>query len=249
MRICAAIIIAMAIFFLAPGARAQSPRLLSVDLAEKSIDITTGFDGARLILYGTAREPGDIAVTVQGPSTSLVVRRKDRVLGIWMNRESVKFENVPIYYDLALSRTERDIGSYDMMHRNDIGLDALHFETNDNIDPATVDIFREALIRNRQAQGLFPLEPKPITFLDDHFFRASFYLPSNVPTGLYRVRTFLIRSGEVIDRHVTEIRVAQTGASAEIYLFAQNQSLAYGVIAVLMALLFGWGAHIILRRE
>ena len=70
-----------------------------------------------------------------------------------------------------------------------------------------------------------------------------------MPTGRYQVNAFLIRDGEVIDRHITEIKVAQTGVSADIYLFAQNHSLAYGVIAVLMALFFGWGAYIVLHRE
>lgn len=228
---------------------AQPPDLLSVDLAEKSIDISTGFNGAQLVIYGTRKQQGDIAITVSGPTETMMVRRREQILGIWMNRKSLRFENVPSYYDLALTRKESDIAAMDTLLRYDIGLDALQFETRENADPSRVDTFREALIRNRQGQGLFPLEPRPIKFIDNNFFRAAFYLPANVPTGIYRVRTFLIEDGQVLDSKENEIKVAQTGLSAEIFLFARRQSLAYGVIAVLMALFFGWGAYVLLRRE
>lgn len=230
--------------------RAQVPEALSIDLAEeKTIDITTGFDGARLVVYGTRTDPGDIVVTVRGPTETMVVRRKESLLGIWMNRTSVRLDGVPSYYDLALTRPENDIASADTRHRQDIGLDALHFETLDNVDAAVTDTFREALIRNRQSQGLFPLEPKSIFFINDNFFRVPFYLPSNVPTGIYKVKALLIRDGTVLATQERTVKVAQKGFSARVYIFAQTQPFAYGVLAVMIALFFGWGAYIVLRRE
>ncbi|MBI2235209.1 MAG: TIGR02186 family protein [Micavibrio aeruginosavorus] len=245
LRFC---LIIAALVMLSSGA-AQAQRLLMIDLAEKAVDITTGFDGSRLVVYGTKRAEGDIAVTVRGPAYRMVVRRKDRVLGLWMNRKAVSFEEVPAYYDMALSRREADLAPADVLRRYDIGLDALRFETREEVATDVSDAFREAMIRNRQTEGLFPLEPRPIVFMDDGFFRANFYLPANVPTGVYKVRAFLIRDGVVQDSQETEIKVAQTGFSAEVYLFSLKQSLAYGVLAVMMALFFGWGAYVILRRE
>lgn len=232
-----------------PVALAQPPRALHVDLTEKSIDITTGFDGARLTVYGTRKEPGDIAIAVRGPAESMVVRRKQNTFGVWMNRQSVVFDAVPSYYDIALSRTESDIAPLDTRHRYDIGVDAMQFDTREEIAPQTRDSFREALIRNRQAAGLLPLEPKSVNFISSEFFRADFYFPSNVPTGIYRVRAFLIRDGEIVESNETEIKVAQNGFSASVFLFAKTQSLAYGVICVMVALFFGWGAYAVMRRE
>jgi len=245
------IVFALLLFlFLLPGpAKAQSGNLLSVDLAEERIDITTGFNGAELIVYGTRKQQGDIAITVSGPTENMVVRRKEQTLGIWMNRKALRFENIPSYYDLALTRKESDIAPNEILLRHDIGLDALHFDTREDAESSMVDTFREALIRNRQGQGLFPLEPKPVRFIDNDFFRANFYLPANVPTGIYRVRTFLIQDGNILDSQENEIKVAQTGFSAEIFLFARKHALAYGVIGVMMALFFGWGAYVLLRRE
>jgi len=242
-------LIAMIVLFFPLEARAQSPRLLTVDLAQKRIDITTGFHGAELSVYGVKKDKGDIAVVIQGPSQSMVVRRKSRVLGVWMNSSSFQFDNVPVYYDLALSRPENIIAPYETRHRYDIGIDSLSFEPRDDRDDAVTDTFREALVRNRQGQKLFPVEPGKVVFLEENFFHADFYLPSNVPTGIYTVHTYLIRDGEVADRVSTELKVAQTGVSANIYVFAVNNGLAYGLVSVLLALFFGWGAQMILRRE
>ena len=237
------------ILFFVPYANAQPPGMLNIDLAEKSIDITTGFDGARIIVYGIRKQQGEIAVIIRGPEQNMVVRRKARLLGIWMNNKSVSFNDVPGYYDLALSLPARDIAPFALLHRNNIGLDALDFQTDDSEDAELVSSFREALIRNQQGKGLFPLEAKPVEFIDDNFFKVYFDLTSNVPAGIYRVDAFLIRDESIVDVKTVELKVAQNGFSAEIFLFAHNQSLVYAVLAVLMALFFGWGAYTLLRRE
>ena len=233
---------------LAQPAAAQTSTPLSIDVAERSIDITTGFDGAQLVVHGARRAAGDVAVILRGPEQNIVVRRKTRVLGLWMNGRAMAFHDVPGFYDLAVSRPASQLAPFDELRRYNIGLDALDFETRED-DSNIVSGFREAMIRSQQVHGLFPLEPKPVNFIDVDFFRVDFTLPANVPAGLYRIDAYLIKDGAVTASRNTEIKVAQGGMSAEIYLFAHNQSLLYAFIAILMALFFGWGAHILLRRE
>jgi len=228
-------------------AEAQSSRPIAVDLASSSVDITTGFTGSRIVIFGIREEPGDVAVVVTGPTRRTVVRRKDQILGMWMNKESVEFLDVPVYYDYAVSVREPLIA--EELRENNIGLNALDFRAVGDEDDATVFGFKEALIRNRQGRGLYPPEPENIIFLNDNFFRVDFYMPSNVPTGEYSVRTFLFQDGKLRDVQTNSLRVAQTGFSARLYLFAHKQSLAYGLVAVFMAVAFGWSANTLLRRD
>jgi uncharacterized protein (TIGR02186 family) len=244
------IILSLVLFALfAPAAMAQPSANLNIDLSERSIDITTGFNGAKIVVYGTRRGEGDIAMIIRGPEQSIVVRRKSRVLGVWMNSQSLRFNDVPGFYALALSRPAESVAPLSVLRRYNIGLDALVFETDDGNDAEKIDTFREALIRTQQMKGLFPMEPGPVNFVDNDFFKVEFKLPANVPAGIYRVDTFILRDGVVTDTRSAELKVAQNGFSAEIFLFAHNQSLAYAVIAILMALFFGWGAHSLLRRD
>jgi uncharacterized protein (TIGR02186 family) len=213
------------------------------------VDITTGFDGADLVVFGTQRAKGDVALVLRGPAQRMTVRRKVRVLGIWANKPGVTFDNVPSFYDFAMNRAERDIAPADVLRRHDIGLNSFDFEPLREEDADRVARYREAMIRNQQARGLFPLEPKKIDYVGRDFFRVTFHVPSHVPTGSYVLEAFLIDNGQVIERQRVDMKVAQTGTSAQIYLFAQYQPFIYGLAAVLMALFFGWGAQAVLRRD
>ncbi len=222
---------------------------LTVDLAEKSVNITTGFTGANLSLFGVKEQAGDIAIVIEGPSRRMVVRRKGQAAGIWMNVDSVNFLNVPVYYDLALSRAEHDIAAADILREQEIGLDSLNFEPVNREDVEVALRFREALIRNKQAQGHFPLEPKDIIFLSNNFFRANFYMPADVPTGEYIIKTYLFKNGAVLGKRETKLRVGQVGFSARVYRFAHFQGLAYGLLSVALAIVAGGSAWMFLRKD
>ena len=237
-------------FFLSVAALAQNHNgALTIDLAEKSVNITAGFTGARLALFGVKEDDGDIAIVIKGPERHMVVRRKDQLMGVWMNRETVRFRNVPVYYDLALSKQTSRLSSRETLLQYGIGLDALSFEPVGRESPEDIGRFREALIRNKQIQGYFSLEPRNIIFLNDHFFRANFYMPANVPTGDYSIMTYLFQDGVVHSVNETQLRVAQVGFNARLYRFAHLHAFAYGLVAIFLAMLAGGSAWMFLRRD
>lgn len=232
----------------AGNARAETPAMM-IALAENHVDITTGFTGSRVVVFGVKEVPGDIAVTILGPMKEAVVWRKEPVVGLWVNRGAVRFHSVPAYYDYALSRRETRLADPDALRASSIGLDALRFEPASYDDPQRTAKFQEGLIRNRQSRGLFPLEPRPVEFVNDRFFKAVFNLPANVPTGDYTVHAFLIRDGRVEEADRAVLSVSQVGFSARIFNFAWADGLAYGLCGVFLALMAGTAAHVILRRD
>lgn len=222
---------------------------LTIDLSEAQISITTGFNGYDLSVFGMKRGEGDIAIAIFGPPRSMVVRRKDAVMGVWMNRESVSFSDVPVYYDVALSKPEFQLASATERMSNQIGLDGLRFQSYGSKSAETSRRFREALIRNKQIQGHFPLETKKIIFLNDDFFRADFNVPADVPTGAYIVKSFLLYDGVIKEIEEKKLIVGQVGLSARIYKFAHDYPFFYGLSAVCIALLSGFLAYVLLRKN
>ena len=84
----------------APGAAEQ----LEVSLSNHQVAITSNFVGKDLVLFGTIkpdtartelRSSYDLVVTVTGPRQTLSTRRKQRVVGIWVNVDSREFVRVP----------------------------------------------------------------------------------------------------------------------------------------------------------
>lgn len=219
---------------------------LEVDLAENHVDITTGFTGDDLVLFGTKDPDSDVAITIKGPLKTMVVRRKDRVLGLWMNRTSVEFTEVPGYYNYALS--DPALMTIEALAPYEIGTQALPLNTEDKVKPAQLKDFRDALIRNKQAQNLFPEVPQEIIMITDEFFRTRFNLPPNVPVGDYQITTYLIRNGQITGTKGTSIKVAQIGTSATVNEFARTRALLYGILCIIFAVSVGWLSYAVKQR-
>ena len=236
--------------FLVMPSYAQEDLPLTVDVAEERVDITTGFNGASLTVFGEASKKGKIAIVLRGPDEDVVVRKKKRVLGTWMNRHSVHYEDVPLFYDFALSDAEKNFLDRAGRKKEGIGFAALKFEPKgDKLDAETNKAFQQALIRNKRDIDLFPDGSKRVHFLSDSFFRTQFYLPANVSPGIYIIETFLIDDGAVMAKAVNYVNVEHVGFSATVYRFAQSFSLAYAMVIVLIAVVAGWLSNAVRRND
>jgi hypothetical protein len=70
-----------------------------------------------------------------------------------------------------------------------------------------------------------------------------------VPVGEYTAETFLIKDGEVLAAAVRDIRIEKLGFERFVATAADRWSFVYGVVAVAVSLLLGWGASAIFRRR
>jgi uncharacterized protein (TIGR02186 family) len=243
----AALLVA-ALFALAgsQGRPAQAAPLIA-DLSNHLIAITTGFAGTDVLMFGATDGPGDIIVTVRGPLTDVSVRRKERVAGIWVNRDSLTFGLVPSFYAVASSRPIEELLTPEMLQRQQVGENNLALIRPD-ARPTKVEEFRLALLRVKEAQGLYSPRLGKVSFLGNQLFRTELHFPSNVPIGNYLVEVMLIRDGRLASAQTTPLVISKTGVGAEIYQFAHTQSLVYGVAAILAALLCGWIAYLVFRK-
>ena len=228
-------------------ARAQQD--LVADLSEHLVAITTGFTGADVLLFGAVDGDGEIVVTVTGPRSDVTVRRKERVAGIWANVESVTFDNAPSFYAVASTEPLENVASIDIRERQEIGIENLSLRPDDaDVDPGTAAIFRAGLIRNKQVTGLYSAAVLPITVLSNRLFRTRIHLPANVATGTYTVAVYFLRDGSAVHAQTTPLVVSKTGIGADIFLFAHDNSAAYGVLAIIIAIAAGWFAAWIGRK-
>ena len=235
----------LALFMLGGRGDAQEP--IIADLSSHLIAVTTGFVGAELLLFGAIQEAGDIALIVRGPAVPVTVRRKDRVVGVWINEDSVRFEGVPSFYAIAATEGFVERAPPTLLRSLQFGLDNLRLAAPD-VTPAEAASFRSALVRRKKAEGLFPSAIQPVAVLGDRLFRASVWFPSNVPTGAYAVEVYFVIDGEVASAQTTPLSVSRLGIGAEIFDFARDQSVIYGLLAVFMAASAGWLAGYIFRK-
>lgn len=249
----AAVLAAMVIALAAPGAQAQSDRglpgrALVADLSERAISITLGFTGTNLLLFGATDGVGDVVIVVRGPATDVTVRRKERIGGIWINNDSASFTNVPGFYLVASTGPLDEIVAPEVRIDRQIGLDALYLPTLEILPELERSRFSSALLRNKQRDGLYVEAAGSVTMQEDRLFRTDVTFPSNVPIGGYVVDVILLRDGQVVGMTTTQLGVDRRGFEALVFSFAHRQSAAYGLIAIVIALMAGWLAGFVFRK-
>jgi uncharacterized protein (TIGR02186 family) len=223
---------------------------LVADLSQHLIAITTAFVGTNVVLFGTSDGDGDIVVTVHGPREDQVVRRKAQVAGIWINRTSLGFADVPAYYAVASSGPLEAVAAPDVLARHEMGVEHLKLRPIDAtaLEISEITAFQDALVRNKQRQDLYSPTPAPVNFIGSRLFRATLSFPANVPPGIYQVQVFELSDGQVTDAQRSNLVISKVGLEADIYDFAQHQGALYGLLAVALSLTLGWLAGVVFRK-
>ena len=221
---------------------------LLIALSTQRIEIDSNFAGTSILLFGATDVAGDVVVSVRGPEEPVVVRRKRRSVGIWVNRESIAFRNVPGYYFVAASGPLDEIAPVELLDRKQLGservlLEAIWFDTSGDADE-----FRAALHRDRERDSLYRSEPGVVEFIDERLFRTTIDLPAHVPTGNYVVEAMLLVDSEVLSTRSATLSIEKAGFSADISTFARADEALYGVIAIALALVAGWLGSFAFRK-
>lgn len=231
----------------APASKARAEPLIA-DLSDHLVAITTGFTGTELLLFGSIEEDGDVIVVVHGPPTDVTVRRKDRTAGIWVNRDSMTFEETPSFYHIAMTEGATEGLPLPVLYRHQIGAQYVRMISPEDADPAEIEEFRTALIRNQQAHGLYTSVPGTIQRRGQRLFRTSVHFPANVPIGTYVIETLLARNGEIQSGQTTPLFVSKVGAGAQIFRVANTFPAIHGILAIVVAVAAGFGANWIFRK-
>jgi uncharacterized protein (TIGR02186 family) len=247
----AALLLMLLMVLPAGGARAES---LVATLSDDAVSITSNFTGERIVVFGAVRGGADdeagyeVAVVVQGPMQDLIVRRKERVLGIWTNRASREFKSVPSYYVMHLSQNFAEAVTPAKLEEYRLGAQSLPF-VQENATNATADQFAKALIDLKTKQALYAEHGEEVHFLAPGVFRTTFFLPSDIPTGEYRVAVYLFRNEAFLAGQTQTLSIAKGGFSDRIARASIDYPLFYGLFTVFLAVFTGWLAGVIFRRN
>jgi uncharacterized protein (TIGR02186 family) len=183
-----------------------------------------------------------VLITVEGPSTPLVIRRKERIAAIWVNRSAVRIDAAPSFYAVATTGPLGKVLSSTEDIRYKISLDRAIRAVGISQEASDSAEFVEALKRIRMADGAFRIDEGQISFTEQTLFRADVQLPANLTEGDYRVRFFLMRQGQVVDSKEQVIGVHKAGLEQFLYNLARQQSLIYGFGSLALAVFAGWAA-------
>lgn len=235
--------------FSAAFAQNRDP-ILVPEISQHQISVRQGFTGTELLLYGAILDPDgrrsateyDIVVVLKGRTQPILLREKQRILGMWVNGENTRFRSAPSYFAVASSRPIEEIVDERTAAIYELGLDFLQLSPTGTIDPEEQARFTEGLVDLRQREGLYRENPTGVTISEGVLYQARISLPSNVLTGRYTAETFAIIDGRVVTSATSHVEVAKEGLQGIIAEQAEESSFLYGLLAVALSLFMGWGA-------
>jgi uncharacterized protein (TIGR02186 family) len=183
----------------------------------------------------------------------VVVRKKSRVGGIWINTQAMRFASLPSYYAIASTRPIDEIADRAMLDANEIGFDHVHMvpsgiSRTNATDAAVLADFKAALIRLKQQERVYVRSDFGVSFIGRSLFRATIALPPNVPVGPLTARVYLFKDGQMLGQYKSRVMLQREGIERYIHDFAMSRPFVYGVTTVLLAAAAGFAAAFAFRK-
>lgn len=256
MRLRACIIFLGLMSFAGTGLARDAQESVEADASTRQVAITSSFTGTEILIFGTVEnsvqpspESGtyDIVAVIEGMPSQVVIRKKSRVGGLWINTSSMKFMPVPSYYAIASTRPTDEIADAAVLDRNGIGFEHIRMlpapqAWREPLDQTEVSSFKEALIRLKERERLYIKSDFGVSFIGRSLFRATIALPPNVPVGPLTASVYLFKDGKLLGQYKSRVMLQREGIERVIHEFALQRPFLYGLLAVAMAMAAGLAA-------
>ena len=224
----------------------NAKKLIIADISDNKINIDVGFKGAKLLFFGVIDEEGDVVVSVTGPRKTVKVRKKEKKMGIWLNSDTEVFFDVPSYYYVASTRPLKELKAENVLQINQVGIENIRFAGAEEQEERSIWV--NGIIKSMIKAGRYNPKQGQIQISDKRLFKTELNFSAELVDGQYLVDTLLLKKGDVIAARRSFINVSKSGYGEKIYKTANNNSLFYGLNAVLFAIIFGFIVHAITRR-
>lgn len=251
----------LAFVLVIPVAKPVSANEIVGALSQNRVSLTANFSGSEILIFGAIRRdpyeiltedpdfvpPFDVVVVIEGPRQTVAIWRKERRAGIWVNVDSVILASVPSFYAVATTAPLHQIISpeTDTQYRISARQAIRPEQSISSVDDQTV--FSEALLRIREREAQYLGLDRFVHLEREILFRTHVQLPANLTEGAYTTRMYLIRDGQVVSQFRTAIFVRKDGIERWLYQLAYDQPFLYGLLALAIALIAGWGAAAVFR--
>lgn len=223
-------------------------------MSHDEVAITATFDGSEILVFGAIKRetkispvPLQVIVAVSGPSKPLLVRRKERKFGIWVNTDTVEVDSAPSFYAIATSAPWNQAVSDTEDLRHKISINRAIRSVGAPMHIENAQSFSDAVMRIRKKSGLYQLRENTVAVDQQTLFRTSIEMPANLTEGNYKTRIFLTRNGQVVSDFETDIDVRKVGLERFLFALSRENPLAYGLMSLAIAIFAGWSASAVFQ--
>jgi len=220
------------------------------DLSENNIKIETDFNGKEIIIFGILNDEQETLITIKGPEKNAVIQKKERILGFWFNTKQITYNQIPSIFFIASSANITDILPTSTIIKEELSFDYLlenKISQRNFISNASLHSWKNNFVRIKRDKNLF--KEYKVEKIENKLFQTRVFFPSKSIPGDYIVNVYQIKNNIILNKKEKIITLAKSGVGSQIYDFAHNNSVAYGLFVIIFAILSGFLAATLFRRS
>ena len=220
------------------------------DISENNIKIETNFIGKEVIIFGILNDNQETIMTIKGPEKNALIQKKERILGFWFNTKKITYNQIPSIFFIASSNEIEDILPTSTIIKEELSFDyLLENKTSQRnfISDISLDTWKSNFVRIKKNKNLF--KEYEIENIDNKLFQTRIFFPAKSIPGEYKVNVYQIKDNLIINNKEKVITLKKSGIGNQIYNFAHKNAAAYGLFAIIFAVLSGFLAATLFRRS
>ena len=220
------------------------------DISENNIKIETNFIGKEVIIFGILNDNQETIMTIKGPEKNALIQKKERILGFWFNTKKITYNQIPSIFFIASSNEIEDILPTSTIIKEELSFDyLLENKTSQRnfISDISLDTWMSNFVRIKKNKNLF--KEYEIENIDNKLFQTRIFFPAKSIPGEYKVNVYQIKDNLILNNKEKVITLKKSGIGNQIYNFAHKNAAAYGLFAIIFAVLSGFLAATLFRRS
>ena len=220
------------------------------DISDDNIKIETNFIGKEVIIFGILNNDQDTILTIKGPEKNSVIQKKERILGFWFNTKQITYNQIPSIFFIASSNYIEDILPASTIIKEELSFNyLLENKTSQRnfISDVSLDTWKDNFVRIKKSKNLF--KEYNVENIDNKLFQTRIFFPAKSIPGEYKVNVYQIENNLILNNKEKIITLKKSGIGSQIYNFAHKNAAAYGLFAIIFAVLSGFLAATLFRRS
>ena len=220
------------------------------DISEDNIKIETNFTGKEVIIFGILNDGQETIMTIKGPQKNAVIQKKERILGFWFNTKQITYNEIPSVFFIASSKNIEDILPVSTIIKEELSFNyLLENKTSQRnfISDVSLENWKDNFVRINKNKNLF--KKYNVEKIDNKLFQTRIFFPAKSIPGEYKVNVYQIKNNLILNNKEKIITLKKSGIGSQIYNFAHNNAAAYGLFAIIFAIMSGFLAATLFRRS
>ena len=220
------------------------------DISEDNIKIETNFTGKEVIIFGILNDGQETIMTIKGPQKNAVIQKKERILGFWFNTKQITYNEIPSVFFIASSKNIEDILPASTIIKEELSFNyLLENKTSQRnfISDVSLENWKDNFVRINKNKNLF--KKYNVEKIDNKLFQTRIFFPAKSIPGEYKVNVYQIKNNLILNNKEKIITLKKSGVGSQIYNFAHNNAAAYGLFAIIFAIMSGFLAATLFRRS